>query len=260
MTKIAVTGSGGVVGRALCEDLARDNDVVTVDLRDADFNVDVRDLSALENAFADCDAVVHLAGASSVLSSWKDVHETNIGGTYNAFEAARRAGVKQMIFASSNHAVGQHEVEGGRAIYETGAGIVLRGIDEQFRADSLYGVSKAFGEVLGRYYSEAFGMRVACVRIGSIVEGDSPIDPSLGVPPFLPKLKPDDARARYAATWMSKRDFARLVRAILSHDVPYAVVYGVGDNLTRFWDLEPGRTHFGFWPLDGTRTMQSSPI
>jgi hypothetical protein len=94
---------------------------------------------------------------------------------------------------------------------------------------------------------------VACVRIGSILEGDSPTDPSLGVPPFLPKLKPTDAHARYAATWMSKRDFARLVRAILANDVPFGVVYGVGDNLTRFWDLEPGRALYGFWPLDGVR-------
>ena len=59
--------------------------------------------------------------------------------------------------------------------------------------------------------------------------------------------------ARYAATWMSQRDFARLVRAIIARDVPYAVVYGVGDNATRFWDLEPGRAIFGFWPEDGTK-------
>ena len=56
--------------------------------------------------------------------------------------------------------------------------------------------------------------------------------------------------ARYAATWMSQRDFARLVRAVIARDVPYAVVYGVGDNPTRFWDLEPGRAIFGFWPHD----------
>lgn len=251
--KIAVTGSAGVVGRALCEDLAKDHDVVGIDLRDADVVADVADLSALETAFAGCDAVVHLAGNSSVHASWEDVHRNNIGGTYNAYEAARRAGVKHVIFASSNHAVGMHEVKGGRSLYEKGAGVVLRTIDEPFRADSYYGAGKAFGEVLGRYYSEEFGLRVACVRIGTILEGDSPKDPSLGVPSFLPALKPEDAQARYAATWMSKRDFARLVRAILARDVPYAVVYGVGDNATRFWDLEAGRAIYGFWPLDGVR-------
>ena len=175
-----------------------------------------------------------------------------MGGTYNAFEAARIAGVKHVVFASSNHAVGMHEVQGGRELYAEGAGVTIR-TDEPFRADSLYGVGKAFAEVLGRYYSEAFGLRVACVRIGSILEGDSATDPELKAPPFLPKLTAADAHARYAATWMSKRDFARLVRAILAHDVPFGVVYGVGDNPRRFWDLEPGRALYGFWPLDGVR-------
>lgn len=250
--KIAITGSAGVVGRALCKDLERDHEIVAIDLHDAPVIVDVRDLQALTEAFKGCEAVVHLAGYSSVLATWEQVSDVNMGGTYNAFEAARRAGVKHVIFASSNHAVGMHEVLRGRPLYEEGAGVTIR-TDEPFRADSFYGVAKAFGEVLGKYYSETFGLRVACVRIGSIVEVDSPTDKSLGVPPFLPNLKPEDALPRYAATWMSKRDFGRLVRAILARDVPFAVVYGVGDNLTRFWDLEPGRAIYGFWPLDGTR-------
>ena len=252
MSKIAVTGSAGVIGRALCKDLASDYEVVAIDVKDAPMIADVRNLEALTTAFAGSRAVVHLAGYSDVLASWENVRDVNIAGTYNAFEAARRAGVKHVIFASSNHAVGMHEMQGGRALYDPGAGLVVRA-DDPFRPDSLYGVSKAFGEALGRYYSDAFGLRVACVRIGSIIEVDSPTDPSLKTPPFLPKLKPEDAYVRYAATWMSKRDFARLVRAILSRDVPFAVVYGVGDNLTRFWDLEPGRAVYGFWPKDGVR-------
>jgi len=252
MKKIAVTGSAGVIGRALCTDLRRDYEVIEIDVRDTPAAVDVRDLEALTAAFAGCDAVVHLAGYSDVFATWEQVAGVNIAGTYNAFEAARRAGVKHVIFASSNHTVGMHEVEGGPALYENGAGVTIR-TDDPFRADSLYGAGKAFGEVLGRYYSETFGLRVACVRIGSILEGDSPVDPALKAPPFLPKLQQKHAHARYGATWMSKRDFNRLVRAILERDVPFAVVYGVGDNPTRFWELEPGRAIYGFWPLDGAR-------
>jgi nucleoside-diphosphate-sugar epimerase len=253
MTKLAITGSSGVVGRALSKDLAKDFEIVTIDLHDADVNLDIRDIDALERAFAGCDTVLHLAGASSVLSSWKDVFEINIGGTYNVYEAAHRAGVKRVIFASSNHAVGMHEMLGGPELYRVGAGVVVPGIEAEFRADSLYGVSKAYGEVLGRYYSENFGLQVTCVRIGSIIEGDNPKDPNLGVPPFLPKLTKADAHPRYASTWMSKRDFGRLVRAVCAKDVSFAVIYGVGDNLTRFWDLEPGRAIFGFWPMDGVK-------
>lgn len=257
MRKIAVTGAAGVIGRALCKDLGRDHEVVAIDVKDAPAIVDVRDLNALTKAFGGCEAVVHLAGYSDVFASWENVRDVNIAGTYNAFEAARQAGVKHVIFASSNHTVGMHEMKGTRALYEPGAGVVVRA-DDPLRPDSLYGVAKVFGEALGRYYSEAFGLRVACVRIGSILEGDSATDPSLQAPAFLPHLKPEDAHARYASTWMSKRDFARLVRAILSRDVPFAIVYGVGDNSARFWDLEPGRAIYGFWPADGV-PAQASP-
>lgn len=254
MTKIAVTGAAGTIGRALCADLARDHEVVTIDLHDAGVIADVRDQDALERAFAGCETVVHLAGVVSVEASWEEVYGTNIGGTYAAFEAARRAGVRRLIFASSNHAVGRYEVENVPALYEPGFGLVVRN-DAPYRPDSLYGVWKAFGESLGRYYSETYGMQVTCVRIGSILAADSPTDPSVATGSSWLPLSTEQKFARLAATWMSKRDFARLVRAILAHDVPYAVVYGVGDNATRFWDLEPGRAIFGFWPLDGTKSL-----
>lgn len=250
--RIAVTGAAGTIGTPLCADLARDHDVVRIDLHDADALVDVRDLRALSEAFAGCETVIHLAGVVSLESTWEEVHGVDIGGTYNAFEAARRAGAKRVIFASSNHCVGRHEVENVPAIYEPGFGLVV-GTAEPYRPDSLYGVWKAFGETLGRYYSDAFGLQVTCVRIGSITEADDPRDPSVRESSGWLPLTDEQKFARYAATWMSQRDFARLVRAILVRDVRYAVVYGVGDNATRFWDLEPGRAIFGFWPEDGTR-------
>jgi len=249
---IAITGSSGTIGNRLCADLARDHQLVRIDLRDADVTADVQDLAALERAFGGCETVIHLAGVVSVEASWEDVAGPNIAGTYNAFEAARRAGVKRVIFASSNHAVGMHEVENLPAIYEPGFGLVVR-TDTPYRPDSLYGVWKAFGETLGRYYSDNHGMQVTCVRIGSITPQDDPRDPSVAASSGWLPLTAAQKFARYAATWMSHRDFARLVRAILARDVPYAVIYGVGDNATRFWDLEPGRAIFGFWPLDGVK-------
>src|ERR1700694_5606921 len=124
--KIAVTGSAGTIGSPLCADLGRDHEVVRVDLHDADVIADVRDVDALALAFAGCETVVHLAGVVAVDASWDDVYTTNIGGTYAAFEAARRAGVKRVIFASSNHAVGMHEVENVPQIYQPGFGLVVR--------------------------------------------------------------------------------------------------------------------------------------
>ena len=250
--RIAVTGSNGTIGRRLCEDLAKDHDVVRIDLKDADIVADVRDAAAMTKALAGCDTVVHLAGTVAVDASWDDVYGTNIGGTYNVYEAARANGLKRIIFASSNHAVGMNEVDNAPRIYEPGFGRVV-GTDDPYRPDGLYGVWKAFGETLGRYYSDKFGIQVACVRIGSITKEDDPRDESVRESSGWLNLTDDEKFKRYAATWMSQRDFARLVRCILDRDVPYAVVYGVGDNATRFWDLEPGRAIYGFWPQDGVR-------
>lgn len=249
--RIAVTGSAGTIGRRLCSDLARDCEIVRIDLHDADVVADVRDPEAMLAALKGCTTVIHLAGVVAVDASWDDVYPTDIGGTYNVYEAARANGVTRIIFASSNHAVGMNEVENAPRIYEPGFGRVI-GTSDPYRPDGLYGVWKAFGEVLGRYYSDAFGLQVACVRIGSITEADDPIHESVRESSGWLGLTDEQKFARYAATWMSQRDFARLVRCILARDVPFAIVYGVGDNATRFWDLEAGRTIYGFWPLDGT--------
>ena len=171
--KIAVTGSEGTIGKRLCEDLASDHKFVRIDLQGADINADVRDFEAMRNALAGCDAVIHLAGTVAVDAAWEDVYGTNIGGTYNVYEAARQNGVSRIIFASSNHAVGMNEVKNAPQIYEPGFGRVVAA-DDPYCPDGLYGVWKAFGEVLGRYYSDKYGMRVACVRIGSITSEDDP--------------------------------------------------------------------------------------
>lgn len=252
MSKIAVTGANGTIGARLCADLERDFEVVRIDVSGPGITADVRDLDALERAFAGCESLVHLAGVVAVDADWESVYGTNIGGTYNAFEAARRCGIKRSIFASSNHCVGMNEVERAPAIYEPASGFIL-GTDAPYRPDGLYGVWKAFGETLGRYYSDKYGMQVACVRIGSITQADDPRDESVRESSGWLGLTDEEKFKRYAATWMSQRDFARLVRAILDSDVQYGVVYGVGDNRTRFWDLEAGRALYGFWPQDGVR-------
>lgn len=257
MSRIAVTGSNGTIGTRLCADLARDHEIVRIDLENADINADVRDFDAMLRALSGCEAVIHLAGVVDVEIDWETNYSVNIGGTYNVYEAARRNGLKRIIFASSNHCVGMFEVEAVPKIYEPGFGMVV-GTDTPYRPDGLYGVWKAFGETLGRYYSDKYGLQVACIRIGSITSADDPRHESVRQSSGWLPLSDEQKFKRYAATWMSQNDLARLVRAILARDVPYAVVYGVGDNLTRFWSLEPGRAIYGFWPLDGTREGSST--
>ena len=107
------------------------------------------------------DSVIHLGGFS-VEGPWDAILQANIIGCYNLFEAARQAGVKRVVFASSNHAVGFYPRR--RKI----------GTDLTVRPDSRYGVSKAFGEALGALYSDKHGMIVTCLRIGNV--GPRPLD------------------------------------------------------------------------------------
>src|SRR5207248_3880274 len=119
-------------------------------------SADVASLEAMEAGLAGAEAVVHLAGNPSTAGSWEQMRTANIEGTRSVFEAARRNGVGKIVFASTNHVMGFYNLEGSWPIDERSA----------IRPDSLYGVSKAFGEALARYYSDAFDMSMSCVRIG----------------------------------------------------------------------------------------------
>ena len=130
------------------------------------------------------DSVIHLGGYS-VEGPWDTILQANIIGCYNLFEAARQAGVKRVVFASSNHAVGFYPRR--RKI----------GTDVTVRPDSRYGVSKAFGEALGALYSDKHGMSVTCLRIGNV--GARPLD------------------VRRLSIWISPEDIVQLIGIGLNH-------------------------------------------
>ena len=190
---------------------------------------------------------MHLAGTASLEAVWDDVLQNNIVGTYNVFEAAREAGVSRVVYASSNHVVGMYEVDGAPSIYDPDD---ERSYDEttEIRPDSLYGVSKAYGEALGRLYMEQHGLQVFCLRIGAVRAHDDPTD-AAAVP--LIELDAGGQRNRLRAVWLSRRDCAELIaRCLEVEDVPWAIVYGVSANSRRFWDLEHARELLGWEPQD----------
>jgi nucleoside-diphosphate-sugar epimerase len=248
-----ITGAAGVIGRVLARELADAYDLRLLTRRPADFPsvlADVSDLDALLPHFADADAVVHLAAAATVEAPWKDVLEANVIGAYNVFEAARRAGVELVVFASSNHSVGMYEVENAPALYALDD---ERRWDEraEVRPDSLYGVSKVFGEALGRHYADLYGLRVICLRIGSVLADDDPRSERVAAGPTWMSLDREAALARLRATWLSQRDCAQLVRRCLeASDVRWAVTYGISDNPRQFWDLRSARETLRFAPVD----------
>jgi uronate dehydrogenase len=169
--------------------------------------VDLLDIPSLVAAMAGIDCVVHMAGVpvEPEANAWDQVLPANIVGVHNLFEAARLAGVKRVLFASSHHVAGFHQRDA-----PTAQTLVPR-------PDSYYGVSKVFGEAMGRMYADKFGLQVLSLRIGAY--RDRPSDP------------------RQLAVWISPRDMVELVRCgIEAPDFGYATVYGVSANTRSFWD------------------------
>ena len=176
---------------------------------------DLTDAAAVQRAVEGVDAVVHL-GAVPDEAPFEDIAGPNLHGAFHVFEACRRAGVKRVVFASSNHATGMYPV-----------GVPLDGRQPP-RPDGLYGASKVFGEALGRMYVDRFGLSVVCLRIGS--------------------FQPRPRERRELATWLSHADGVRLVRAALTaDDVGFAIVYGVSANTRRWW---PPDNAIGYAPRD----------
>lgn len=226
MKRVLITGAAGAIGSVLRRGLRsrygllRLADSRPVDAAAAGEETVRGDVTDMETALAmtrGIDCLVHLAGIPQE-DSWENILQANIVGTYTVFEAAYRNGVKRVIYASSNHVIGFHRAE--REL-DTAAPL---------RPDSRYGVSKVFGEALGRLYADKFGMDVFCLRIGS----------------FRPA--PEDRRQ--LATWLSPDDAVRLVTACI--EAPgrgFVVAYGVSANRRRRW-INEGLDFLGYVPRD----------
>jgi nucleoside-diphosphate-sugar epimerase len=253
--RVLITGAEGAIGTALRKHLTNRYDLRCLTRTPQDFPsfvANVADFEAILPAFEGIDAVVHLAASAGIDTPWEPVLRNNIVGTYNVYEAARRAGVGAVVFASSNHVIGMYEVDGAPEIFEPGD---PRMVDHtaEIRPDSLYGVSKAYGEALARFYLERHGIRGFCLRIGAVRAGDDPTDPAVleRSPAHLDLRTPEVLQKRMNAVWFSQRDCAELVASCLDADhVRWAVVYGVSDNPGRFWDVAHAKELLGWEPRD----------
>jgi NAD+ dependent glucose-6-phosphate dehydrogenase len=255
MERVLVTGGAGVIGQAVYRHLHERYELVSIDRVKApnyaeSHVADIAELDALLTAFDRIDLVVHLAASVSVGSPWEDVLHNNLITTYNVYEAAKRSGAQAVVFASSNHTIGMFEKDGAPSIYELDDPRVYDHTVD-IRPDSFYGVSKVYGEALGRYYQENFGIRSYNLRIGTVRGDDNPRDPSVAEGSFWLNLTPEQKFDRMRATWLSQRDCAELIGACLdAKEVPYAVVYGISNNPRQFWDLSHGKELLGWFPKD----------
>ncbi|MDT8915331.1 NAD(P)-dependent oxidoreductase [Amycolatopsis sp. PS_44_ISF1] len=220
--RVLITGSAGIVGRLMRPRLRRPGRVLRLlDLAPQPAAEDgeaveivtgsVTDPDVMTGACTGADALIHLGGHSRE-NSWAATLEVNVDGTHTVLEAARQAGVRRVVLASSNHAVGFRRT--------ADAGEDGLPADSSPRPDTYYGVSKAVIESLGSLYHSRFGMDVIVVRIGSCFETPLQLGP------------------RGLATWLSPDDGARLFEACLSAPSPgYRLIWGVSDNTRRIYSL-----------------------
>lgn len=184
---------------------------------------DLGDADGILELTRDVDAIVHMGGIAGE-NTFESIVQSNIVGFYNLYEGCRKNGVRRVVWASSNHAIGFYprpEVIGTAALP---------------RPDSNYGLSKAFGENTAQYYWDKYGLETVSIRIGSCF--------------------PEPKDRRMLTTWLSYPDLVHLIhRSLIAPRVEHTVIYGVSDNDMRLWD-NTGASHIGYRPRDNAERFR----
>ena len=230
--RVLLTGAAGGLGKVLREGLKPHVRVLRVSDRDPLGEAqkgeevvpcELADKAAVDALVAGCDAIAHFGGISTE-ARFEPILQANIVGVFNLYEAARRHGVKRVVFASSNHVTGYYKQSD------------VIDADDPMRPDGLYGVSKCFGENLSRFYYDRHGIETACLRIGSSF--------------------PEPKDRRMLATYLSYRDLVELVRCSLyAARVGHTVVFGMSANARTWWDNSKAG-HLGFKARDTSEVFR----
>ncbi|MDA0748006.1 MAG: NAD(P)-dependent oxidoreductase [bacterium] len=201
---------------------------------------DLSDLKQLQEVFANIHTVVHMAADPRPEAPWESILHSNIQGTYNVFEAARLAGVKRILYASSGQAtLGYRLEEPYKAISEGRYDNVPDPIPQITRTSptrpmNIYGASKVWGEGLARTYADVHGLSSLVLRIGWVVAEDQPPTP----------ITRD--------VWCSQRDIVQLIECCINapESLRYDIFYGMNDDRYRWVDIDHARKTVGFNPQD----------
>ncbi|MFB6188060.1 MAG: NAD-dependent glucose-6-phosphate dehydrogenase Azf [Halobacteriaceae archaeon] len=236
---ILLTGAGGQVGRAILNNITTDYNWRLLlhspppQPPKHDYNVgDITDKEFMNKITTDVEAIIHLAGDPRPDAPWDSVLRNNINGTKTVLEAGVENNIEKFVFASSNHVVGHYETGHKPEIYRPDGPLTLTG-EELPRPGNFYGVSKATGELLARYYHDEHEIQAICVRIGNLVEDHPPVDYERG-----------------QSMWLSHRDCAHLFDRCLQAEYEFEIVYGISDNDGKFYSLERAREVLGYNPKD----------
>ncbi|HQT46101.1 MAG: epimerase [Acidocella sp. 20-63-7] len=223
--RVAVTGAGGAIGRVLRPRLLAQglslssSDIGEINALGAEEQIhqgDLRDPAVVDRLLAGASVAIHLAG-SSVERPIPEIIENNLVALHQLYEGALRNGVRRVVFASSNHTIG---------MYPSGARLRL---DDPVRPDGLYGLSKVWGEAMGRLYWDKHGIETVAIRIGSAL--------------------PRPTETRHLSTWLGYEDMETLfLRALRAPDIGFLAVWGVSANTASWWD-NAGAEKLGYLPV-----------
>ena len=240
--RILITGMSGLIGGLLKEHLTAQggyelsalNRSIVKDV--PTHSADISNLSEIRPAFDNIDTVVHLA-AYLGSDSFEEQLPTNIIGTYNVFEAARLAGIKRVVYASSGSTVRGVEntypyKEIAKGLYSEVKGPIPLVTHKDVRPGGVYGATKVWGEAVARHFSDAYDMSMLCVRIGSVTEGDEPSDP------------------RQKSIYLSHRDVCQILQLSVEapEDLKYDIFLATSNNRWSYRDLEHPRKVLGYRP------------
>jgi uronate dehydrogenase len=252
--KVLVTGLSGVVGQAMRPALEEHYEISSLSRNGVDglpdernFIGNVADVESLRPAFEGIDTIVNLAASGGrsdpdgMDGDWETMLKYNIVGCYNVLEVARQTGVKRVILASSGAAANGYEWEEPYKTLVSSEDIPMPESWEMVSEVSepkpihLYGVTKLFGEDLGRLYAITTDLSVINLRISATGPIDAP-QPGRGM-----------------ANWQSHRDLQQLTLKIIEApaDLKFDVFWATSDNKRLFRDNAHAKEVLGYAPQDG---------
>ena len=248
--KVLITGMGGLIGGILSKRFESKYELSGLDIVEVPGrNIQIGDISNLEQIqplFEGKDIVIHLAAFATMEDDWDNHLQFNIKGTYNVFEAARRAGVKRVIYASAGAAIlglenefPYNAIAEGRyeEAPETWPMITH---EAPVRPGGLYGCCKVWGEVLARYYTDTYNMSIICLRFGAVTRENRPIEP------------------RHYSMWVNQSDLGQLIEKCIEapESLRYDIFFAVSDNKWGYRDIDHARQVVGYSPEDSAENYR----
>ena len=238
--RLLITGPGGRVGTRIVPLLREhfalrllDAQLLRAEADDEVVQADIRDFDALVAACRGADAVLHLAAISDEDDFHTRLLPMNLEGVYNAFEAARVAGVRKVLFASTGQTV---------LNYPKGQWVTP---EMPVRPWTVYACTKVFGEALARHYADHHAMSMICLRICWFQGYDST------------ELH---TRADMRREWCSPRDLTQLIVKSVNATLPFAIFFGVSNNTGRYWDISNAQELVGYTPRDDSADYGRAPV